>query len=736
MKKSLGLLFLLALCSPPAFAAGRLAPLDFISGAVEKNTDVQGLDKEITQILGRCDAVFAKAKTFATKTKANDPEIADAVLKRIEIAERLRNYINRRRGGSTEMLILAWQGAQEMKILLDYFGFEERFYAEKKAMPAPKVFSVKDFGAKGDGKTDDGPAFRKAIDAAAALSGKPTVIKVPAGTYFIKPDNKPLPKQIKVRLQESVYAEKYETLPGAFARTHLMIFHMKNLTLQGENGAVLVFADPMMNGLRIAGSRNCQVRDIVLDWALHTSTQGTITAVESKPFALIFETDPGYPAPNLDYFMKSTARRFTPSQADGLFGAGTTRMGDIETLAPNRFRLKPQKHDMNSPVWRNRKKGDRISIIARCDASVLDASALDMRYCAFGKLENVKVWRSPGVAYRAFRNYALQMLRCRIEPGPGRKDLVTTNADGCQTSGMIGPYINQCYFSYMEDDGFNIKSSTPELNNIPQPNTSRPFLFQGGFLISGLTGELKAVLQPLDNGKPFYRNDLPKDAFSRKMIGKKLSAYEMEAQNLYGGRAHLLRARPDRLTQIPGDVTGTIVKDSTFFNIRGMALQITAPNVLVEGCTIRHMNSFGINVSSLLPWGMTFNPHNVVVRNTKFIDIANPAFSMRFRGLKEFCNPRLINDVLIENCDFDQKTWCSVEVRNASDITIRNCRFSQSRGSINKDPHLGIIVCDNFGDLKLENNFFKLLYPKTYKPVNVIQASEKKNVIEKNSEVK
>ena len=603
-------------------------------------------------------------------------------------------------------------------------------------MPAPKVFSVKDFGAKGDGKTDDGPAFRKAIAAAAALGGKSVVIKIPAGRYFIKPDNKPLPKQVKVRLQEQVYSEKYETLPGAFARTHLMIFHMKNLTLQGEKGTVLAFADPMMNGLRIAGSRNCQVRDIVLDWAVHTSTQGTVTAVEEKPFALIFETDPGYPAPNLDYFMKSTARRFTPSQADGLFGAGPTRMGEIETLAPNRFRLKPQKHDAKSSVWLKRKVGDRISIIARCDATVLDASALDMRYCAFGKVENVIVWRSPGVAFRAFRNYALQLLRCRIEPGPGRKDLVTANADGCQTSGMIGPYINQCYFSGMEDDGFNIKSSTPELNDVPKPNTSRPFLFQGGFLISGLTGELKAVLQPVAGGKPFYRKDLPKDAFSRKMIGKQLSAYEMEAQNLYGGRAHLLRNRPDRLTQIPGDVTGTIVKDSTFFNIRGMALQITAPNVLVENCTIRHMNSFGINVSSLLPWGMTFNPHNVVVRNTRFIDVANPAFSMRFRGLQGLCKPRLINDVLIENCDFDQKTWCSVEVRNASDVTIRNCRFSQSRGSVNNDPHLGVIVGDNFGDLKVENNRFKLLYPKTYAPVKVVRPAERKNVIEKGSEVK
>lgn len=717
-----------------AFAASALAPLDFVTKEAADNVDIKSLAAETSNALSRFDKVIVKAVAFADSLKKEDPETADAVSKRIEIAKRLKNYIEARRNGSAEMQILAWQGAQELKILLDYFGFQERFTAEKKALPAPKVFSVKDFGAKGDGKTDDGPAFRKAIDAALALGGKPTVIKVPAGTYFIKPDNKPLPKQLKVRLQENVYAEKYETLPGDFAKTHLMIMHAKNLTVQGEKGTILLFSDPKMNGLRFAGCRNCQAHDITLDWAPHTSTQGTIVAVESNPFALIFQTDPGYPAPNLDFFLNAASRRFTPAQPDGLFGEGTTRMGEVETLAPNRFRLKPQKHDAKSSVWLKRKVGDRISIIARWANA--DNSALDMRYCAFSKMDNVKVWRSPGCAFRNFRNYASQIVRCRIEPGPGRKDLVTSNSDGCQTSGMIGPYIAQCYFSHMEDDGFNIKSSTPALNDIPKPNTTRPFLTNGGFLISGMTGELKGFLQPLPNGKPFYTKPLPKDAFSNKMGKKKYTAHEMEGLNLYGGRAHLLRDRPDRLTMVPGDLTGTIVKDSTFFNIRGMGLQITAPNVLVEGCTIRHMNSFGINVSALLSWGMTFNPHNVVVRNTKIIDVVNPAFSMRFRGLKGLCKPRFINDILIENCDFDQKTWCSVEVHNASDVTIRNCRFSQSRGSVNKDPHKGVIVCENFGDLIVENNTFKLLLPETYKPVNVIKPDEQKQVTEKGSVLK
>ena len=720
------------------FAVSALEPLDFVTPEAASKVDVKILADETNEPLSRFDQVLQKAEKFASSLKQSDPATADAVSGRIEIARRLKAYIEARRNGNVEMQILAWQGAQELKVLLDYFGFEEDFRAEKKAMPVPKEFSVKDFGALGDGKTDDGPAFRKAIAAAASLKGEPSVIKIPAGHYFIKPDTEPLPKQIRVRLRENPYSAKYEKLPGKFLRTHLMVLHTENLTLQGENETVLVFSDPTMNGLRLAGCRNCHVKNIVLDWAVHTSTQGTITAVEQDPYALIFETDPGYPAPNLDYFLKSTARRFTPSRPDGLFGAGTTRMGDIETLASNRFRLKPQQHDAKSPVWRNRKPGDRISIIARCDAMFFDASALDMRYCGFCSMEDVKVWRSPGCAFRIFRNYAPQMLRCRIEPGPGRKDLVSSNADGCQTTGMIGPYISQCYFSYREDDGFNIHSSSPELNVIPRSNSSRPFLMQGGFMISGLTGELKAFLQPLPGGKPFYRADLPKDSFSRKMIKKQYTAHEMEALNLYGGRAHKLRERPDRLTMIPGDLTGTIVKDTTFFNIRGMALQITAPNVLVDGCTVRHMNSFGINVSALLPWGMTFNPHNIVVRNTKLIDVANPAFSMRFRGLDpgSFCKPRFINDILIENCDFDQKTWCSVEMRNASDVTIRNCRFSQSRDSVNKDPHLGVIVCENFGDLKLENNSFSILLPEKYKPVNVIDPSEKGKVQEKNSMVK
>ena len=46
----------------------------------------------------------------------------------------------------------------------------------------PGQFNVRDFGAKGDGKTDDTAAFQKTMDAAAKAGGGKVV--APRGTYF------------------------------------------------------------------------------------------------------------------------------------------------------------------------------------------------------------------------------------------------------------------------------------------------------------------------------------------------------------------------------------------------------------------------------------------------------------------------------------------------------------------------------------------------------------------------
>ena len=50
------------------------------------------------------------------------------------------------------------------------------------AAPNPDLYSVRDFGALGDGKTDDTAAFQKALDAAKQAGGG--VVYAPRGNYF------------------------------------------------------------------------------------------------------------------------------------------------------------------------------------------------------------------------------------------------------------------------------------------------------------------------------------------------------------------------------------------------------------------------------------------------------------------------------------------------------------------------------------------------------------------------
>ena len=50
------------------------------------------------------------------------------------------------------------------------------------ASQPPDVYSVRDFGAVGDGKTDDTAAFQKALDAAHEARGG--VVYAPRGNYF------------------------------------------------------------------------------------------------------------------------------------------------------------------------------------------------------------------------------------------------------------------------------------------------------------------------------------------------------------------------------------------------------------------------------------------------------------------------------------------------------------------------------------------------------------------------
>src|SRR5580692_9139329 len=69
-----------------------------------------------------------------------------------------------------------------MKIWLNFILITGMLTAVAGAAPTPDFYSVSDYGAKGDGKTDDTAVFQKAMDTAAQAGGG--IVYAPRGNYL------------------------------------------------------------------------------------------------------------------------------------------------------------------------------------------------------------------------------------------------------------------------------------------------------------------------------------------------------------------------------------------------------------------------------------------------------------------------------------------------------------------------------------------------------------------------
>lgn len=143
------------------------------------------------------------------------------------------------------------------------------------------VFNVRDYGAKGDGVTDDAEAIQVAIDAAAKAGTGRTVL-IPAGKYYLGQVRDGRDKWSFFRLNADA----------------------NKLTVEGEGPEKTVLLTSGASQPFVArGCSNCVLRNFSVDWKTLNFTQGVITSVD--PGEGIFEVaiDKGYAPPDAELFM-------------------------------------------------------------------------------------------------------------------------------------------------------------------------------------------------------------------------------------------------------------------------------------------------------------------------------------------------------------------------------------------------------------------------------------------------
>jgi len=677
---------------------------DFFTAECLEQFDAKGLPGLISEQLKRAGQTIPRAEKMV---RTEDPE-TEALGKRLELVRYLLATIKKNLTASDkESLIFAWQGAEELRILLNYFEEEEKRLETLRTLPPPTVISVKAFGAVGDGKTDDGPAIQRALNAAAEYHGKPVVVKIPAGVYLVGNhhdaggpaytiDN-PLPAG-------SPFPGETARIQITRKRTHLLLQNVKNLTVEGEVNTHLRFTDPVAIAFRVLGSENVTLKNFSVDYVNLPFTQGAIIATDNQTGALTIRIDAGYPLPTEERFLKAPERRLTPHDAAGRYGLTTYRLGKIEAVGDSVFRVYPFLIKPGTQMWNPTETSLKANIIARYDPFEYDAYAIDLRYCKFCKIEGVTIHSSPAGAFRNMSTYAISLIGNRIETPEKSDRLISTNADGCQARGLIAPFVKNCVFSQLEDDGINFNSTTPEAEAI---NANRemltPALTGGAFFVNSLSGQVHAIAMLTEgkSSKPLAQVIRTKNNLNQK----EMSHAEKLALGFYNGTNREYAVRPDRIITIPSTCSGGVITGSTFRNIRGLGIQITAPNSLVENCVFYGNSGSAIHANAMLGWGMVFNTHNVIVRNCAFRDFRRTAISCSYHplGSDRVLPPRQLRDLRFEHNVFEQAGKESLLLQNCADVTLTENLFLKRQAS----PF--VIKCDNSTRIKGNNNRFS--YP-------------------------
>lgn len=672
--------------------------------------------------------ISSQQEYFRNNSSRIPPEILERTDKRFKLAFRLEHFIEHNLAGSdNDSILFAKRGLRDLALFYRYFD-EEAAYAEKiNHLPEPVIVSVRDFGAKGDGKTDDTLAIRLALEKIAASNNTPHKLFFPQGIYRIATPS-PLNEYIQ-NVYSDIPEDKIRLWFSREGGINMVLQNLKNVTICGETSDTQLVFDNERPGIIIVGCENVKIQRLAFRYSSEIAMTGTIVAFDMEKKYLIMDIESG-PAPDEKEW---AAIQTSTGQACDLAG-NLTKFGSDIKWAKKFEKLGPQRYKLHFESSRfDAKPGSRIAFPLRKNSVV----ACRIMFSKFCSLEDVTFYNSFGPGINVGHSYGISLLRTRIIPLPGR--IISSAADAiiCQQN-YFGVYLQDCLFQNMGDDGFNnfgrgtpiyefngksfsvnLSGSGKLINSREVVPTDEPIKLTPEhyiYIVDAQNGQIKGegMLTAIRHAKNISGHLLVEFELDREINQDTVSVRQLEPDLPY---AELFRRRnisndPDDIFFFHESGVGAVISGCRIGNNRHNGLTIQSTCCLVEKNTIGNCSTFGIRIGAYSggwkKWAEAPVPYNIMLSDNK---IYNAVSGIRLDYfIRRSTYPRILplRDIIISGnhiSDCDNAIW----IRNALNVIFSNNTFD-------RNLNFNILLSDN---IIWENNIVNgVLLPLPPTPVS------------------
>ena len=304
-----------------------------------------------------------------------------------------------------------------------------------------KDFHLRDFGGKADGKTDDGPAILKMVEAARAINGKPVRLVFPKNKVIHAATGK--------------------------GRYLFALQHTRNITIDGNGSTFLL--TPHMRMVDLDHAKNPVIKNFNVDYTVTMFIESVIEKVDPKGSYVDVKVIESGEEKNLGGPTKEDGEQWFGGfvwceNGKHMKAAKHYAVKKTEVLGKDRARVFFDGKSMPKNITGNIKKGiTRFSIPRPGVAQRHGPGPLfNIHDTVDGHFENIAVWGAPWFTYSIYRTEGtLRFIDVDVVPKPGTNRLmagcrdafhVTSNRsklvfDGCDTAGLGDDDYNFCILS-------------------------------------------------------------------------------------------------------------------------------------------------------------------------------------------------------------------------------------------------------------------------------------------------